>query len=256
MRKYIRSAFHRFSPTFVQHLHCGEQTWIGSADRHQPRKFEGKRSPQQFTSLAPTVTNNNPTCSLRLVTHTSSTSISPNLAVLYRELRAISSLSTTMSALKPDVFIPALNTDVLTIIFEELLNSADIPCDQPNCWDSFLSLRLLSKQLDDIVVRVGFRQIVLGSGILECFKTFLQVCCQMTLEQSWYRHTPETIQAQLGVAGYTRTYTRHILFDEEGSNLDWSWVPDMLTSLGNLTHITYVLPLSLSLSLFFFNKLD
>lgn len=157
-----------------------------------------------------------------------------------------------MSALKPDVFIPALNADVLTIIFEELLNSNDIPCHQPNCWDSFLSLRLLSKQLNDIVVRVGFRQISLGSGILECFKTYLQVCCQKTLEQPWYPHTPETVQAQLEVAEYTRTYTRHIWFDHECSNLDWSWVPDMLTSLQNLTHITYVLRLSLSI----FNKLD
>ena len=152
-----------------------------------------------------------------------------------------------MSALKPDLFIPALNTDVLTIIFEELLNSADIPCDQPNCWDSFLSLRLLSKQLNDIVVRVGFRQISFGSGILECFKTYLQVYCQKTLEQPWFPHTPESVQAQLEVAEYTRTYTRHIWFDYECSNLDWSWVPDMLNSLQNLTHITYVLGLSLSL---------
>lgn len=93
--------------------------------------------------------------------------------------------------------------------------------------------------MNDLVVPICFRGIRLSWSILECFKTCLRIEYEMCSEDSWQLRTPEVIRAQCNVAEYVRIYTQHIFINEE--SLDWSWVPDMLSSLGNLKHLTCVI---------------
>ena len=114
-------------------------------------------------------------------------------------------------------------------------------CYHPDAWNSFLSLRLLSRQMSDLVVPVSYREIHLGRGILECFITCFKIKSETASERSRYLHTPEIIRAQYKVAEYVRTYTQHVLITDE--DLAWAWLPDMLSHLTNLKHLTCVLRL-------------
>ena len=102
----------------------------------------------------------------------------------------------------------------------------------PHWWNGFLDHRLLSRQMSDLVVPISFRGIKLNWHIHKCFKTYLEIEYDMCLEQSG---TPEDIRAQCKVAEFVRTYTQCVFIDEE--DLDWPWVPNMLSHLGNFKHL-------------------
>ena len=145
-----------------------------------------------------------------------------------------------MSALRSDELLPALNTDVLIIIFEHLLHlylTARVPI-----WDKgFLGLRVLSKQMNELVLRIGYRRIFLGPGLLDSFKTYLQVRYELPMNDFWQTPTLQNIEDQLKVAEYIRTYTQHIEINDNNYDLDWSWLPDMLRHMENLKQITYAM---------------
>ena len=147
-----------------------------------------------------------------------------------------------MSASKTDDFTPALNTDVLIIILRHLVylrTEPRVPHEYPYEWASCLSLRLLSKQLNELVVPIGHRTIVLGARILFCFKTYLQVQHQQPVGSS----SSQSIDDQLKVVEHIRTYTHHIHFSDQIPSSDWSLVPDTLYSMKNLKQLTYAVHL-------------
>ena len=146
-----------------------------------------------------------------------------------------------MSALRSNELLPALNTDVFIIIFEHLLH-LHLNSRASN-WDKgFLGLRVLSKQMNELVLRIGYRRIFLGPGLLDSFKTYLQVRCELPMDgDSWQTPTLQDIEDQLKVAEYIRTYTQHIEINDKNFDLDWSWLPNMLQNMENLKQITYAM---------------
>ena len=150
-----------------------------------------------------------------------------------------------MAALQADSRVPALNTDILIIIFEILRDVYGYG----HGWETFRDLRLLSKQFNDIVLPINFRRQTVSYEMIECFETYLRATHQIPPRDPEYdKYHPETkarIDSQLKVAEYTRRYTRHLDFDEELylSVSSWESVPKMLTSLRNLKEITYAVPL-------------
>ena len=145
-----------------------------------------------------------------------------------------------MSALRSDELLPALNTDVLIIILEHLLHLY-LNRRVQTWYKGFLDLRVLSKQMNELVLRIGYRRIFLGTGLLDSFKTYLKVRYEMPMNDSWQTPTLQKIEDQLKVAEHIRTYTQHIEINDKNYNLDWSWLPEMLRHMENLRQITYAI---------------
>lgn len=150
-----------------------------------------------------------------------------------------------MSALRSDELLPALNTDVLIIILEHFL---DLNGRVPLWENGFLGFRLLSKQMNELVLPIGYRRILLSRGLLDSFTTYLQVEYELHVCNSWRKPTLQSIDDRLKVAEYIRTYTQHIEIDSIDPHLPWSWLPDMICHMENLKQITYAAAANLEIT--------
>ena len=147
-----------------------------------------------------------------------------------------------MTALRSDELLPALNTDVLIIILEHLL---DLDCPVPNWPSGGLGLRLLSKQMNEFVLPLLYRRILLGRGIFDSFKTYLQVLYGLPVDFSWQYRPPQNTDVRLKVGEYIRTYTQHIEIGDWSPDLEWTWLPTMLYHMENLKQITYAVSVNM-----------
>ena len=82
-------------------------------------------------------------------------------------------------------------------------------------------LRVVSRQFDDLLVPLIYRQLSLSDHVVGCFQ----------------QDATERSTVQLQIANDIRTHTRHVLIDKE---LHWPSVLQLLYSLDNLQDLTYV----------------